>query len=71
MSISEFQIYIYRNSYLLGQILVFLGVQRGSMKEERVDAKGPLDGHLLRKNKAMEMDMYTLPLLKTQKTFCG
>lgn len=57
---------------MLGQILAFLEVRRISTKVESINAIGPLDGHLLPKNKARpEIDMYTLPLLRTQKIFCG
>ena len=58
-------------SYILGQILAFLEVRRVSTKIEGINAKGRLDGHLLPKNKALETAMCTLPLLRTQKIFCG
>jgi hypothetical protein len=72
MSISEFQEYILKLlNYLLAQISAFLGVRRVSTKEGRINATGLLDGHLLPKNKALEINMYTLLLLKTQRIFYG
>lgn len=73
MSIGEFSGIILKLLiiYILGQILAFLEVRRASTKVEGTNAKGLLDGHLLPKNKATGIDMYTLPLLRIQEIFCG